>query len=75
MTSRSAKDNSKAFEAFVAAKADIDAMLKRLQSLSADHFHANPDVITWGDVGTLTHCVTKLREITDIAFQEGEYAE
>ena len=72
---RRAQDNTKALDAFLAAKFEIDAMLGRLAALSADHFETNPDEINWGDVGTLNHYRAKLREITDMAFHEGEHAE
>ncbi|MCF6283622.1 MAG: hypothetical protein L3K26_00300 [Candidatus Hydrogenedentes bacterium] len=75
MTTRPARDNSKALAAFMARKAEIDTMLARLQGLSDDHFNTSPDEIDWGDVGTLAHYATKLRGITDSAFHEGEYAE
>ena len=71
---RRATDNSKALDAFIAAKTEIDAMLERLATLSADHFATDPDEINWGDVGTLNHYRAKLREITDMAFSEGEHA-
>ncbi len=48
-------------------------MLARLNSLSDDHFETNPDEINWGDVGTLTHYASLLRQITDSAFGEGEH--
>jgi len=38
-------DNSKALDAFIAAKTEIDAMLERLVALSADHFETSPDEI------------------------------
>jgi hypothetical protein len=72
---RRAQDNTKALDAFIAAKTEIDAMLERLAALSADHFETSPDEINWGDVGTLNHYRAKLREITDMAFSEGEHAE
>ncbi len=72
---RRATDNAKALDAFLAAKFEIDAMLERLAALSADHFETNPDEINWGHVGTLNHYSAKLREITDMAFREGEHAE
>ncbi len=72
---RRAQDNTKALDAFIAAKTDIDAMLARLAALSADHFKTSPDEIHWGHVGTLNHYRAKLREITDMAFREGEHAE
>jgi putative heme iron utilization protein len=75
MTTRSATDNAKALDAFLAAKFQIDAMLERLAALSADHFEAHPDEINWGDVGTLTHYRDRLREISDAALREGEFAE
>jgi hypothetical protein len=75
MTTRRATDNSKALDAFLAAKIEIDTMLERLTALSADHFETNPDEIHWGHVGTLNHYRAKLREITDSAFKEGEHAE
>ncbi|GHC33263.1 hypothetical protein GCM10007291_37830 [Gemmobacter nanjingensis] len=72
---RRATDNSNALDAFIAAKTEIDAMLERLAALSADHFEIHPDEINWGHVGTLNHYRAKLREITDMAFKEGEHAE
>lgn len=69
---RRTSDNAKAIDAFLAAKAEIDAMLERLTALSADHFETSPDEIKWGHVGTLNHYRDHLREITDSAFKEGE---
>ena len=60
--------------AFVSKKAEIDAMLTRLQTLSADHFGYAPDDITWSHVGTLEHYAELLERITDSAFNEGENA-
>jgi len=71
---RCATDNTKALDAFIAAKTEIDAMLERLVAISADHFETTPDEIHWGHVGTLNHYRAKLREITDSAFKEGEHA-
>ncbi|GAK46855.1 hypothetical protein ADZ37_19080 [Pannonibacter phragmitetus] len=71
---RRATDNSKALDAFIAAKLEIDSMLERLKALSDDHFETNPDEINWGHVGSLSHYRDKLREITDMAFREGEHA-
>jgi putative heme iron utilization protein len=72
---RRATDNSKAIDAFLAAKTEIDTMLERLAALSADHFETSPDEVNWGHVGTLSHYRDCLREITDMAFKEGEHAE
>ena len=67
-------DSTKAIDAFIARKADFDAILARLQTLSADHFNWTPDEINWGHVGTLNHYASLLRQITDAAFKEGEHA-
>ena len=69
------RDNSEALAAFMARKAEIDAMLKRLQALSDEHFNYIPDEINWGHAGTLEHYANLLKSITDAAFGEGEHAE
>lgn len=72
MTTR--RDTDNALDAFMKAKLKIDAMLERLADLSDDHFNTYPDAINWGDVGTLGHYASLLRQITDSAFNEGEHA-
>jgi hypothetical protein len=72
---RQARNAADAQGAFIAKKAEIDAMLARLQSLSDEHFAVYPDELTWADVGTLGHYAELLRRITDCAFREGEHAE
>lgn len=74
-TRRACATNDKALAAFVAAKAEIDARLERLKALSDDHFNATPDEIHWGHVGDLQRYASLLREMTDIAFSEGECAD
>jgi hypothetical protein len=69
------KTYADALDAFIAAKTEIDAMLARLVAHSADHFGYSPDEVNWGHVGTLDHYRARLREITDMAFSEGEHAE
>jgi len=44
---RRATENTKALDAFLAAKFEIDAMLERLAALSANHFDTHPDEIDW----------------------------
>ena len=51
-------------------KFQIDAMLERLTVLSDDHFETHPDELNWGDLGTLNHYASLLRQITDSAFKE-----
>jgi hypothetical protein len=68
---RKPTDNSDALAAFIARKTEIDTILERLTALSAEHFNAAPDDVTWGHVGTLGGYLERLRQISDAAFQEG----
>lgn len=72
---KAARNQEAALNAFIGKKAEIDEMLARLASLSGDHFNAHPDEVNWGHVGTLEHYASRLKDITDAAFGEGEYAE
>jgi hypothetical protein len=67
-------DNSGALAAFIASKTEIDTILARIAALSAEHFNRAPGDVTWADVGTLGGYLKGLREVSDAAFQEGEYA-
>ena len=71
----SAMSNDAALAAFVSRKAEIDAMLTRLQALSDDYFGYSPDEITWSHAEGLAHCAELLKRITDQAFNDGEHAE
>ena len=68
------RSNDDALTTFVQKKAEIEAMLARLQSLSDDHFNYSPDEITWDHVGTLGYYAELLKRVTDSAFKEGEHA-
>ena len=71
---KTARPNDDALAAFVQKKAEIDAMLTRLQTLSDDHFGLGPDEVTWGDVTPLADYAELLKRITARAFKEHEYA-
>jgi hypothetical protein len=68
------KNREAALDAFIGTKAEIDAMLARLQALSDDHFNCAPDAVGWAMVGTLEYYASLLKRITDSAFGEGEHA-
>jgi hypothetical protein len=72
---RRATDNTKALDAFIGKKAEIDAMLARLQALSDGHFNFDPEAVNWGSVGSISSVASDLRKITDFPFGEGEHAE
>jgi len=69
------KNNDAALAAFISAKIKIDAMLARLSAHSDDHFCYSPEEVNWGHVGALDHYRARLRDITDMAFREGEHAD
>jgi hypothetical protein len=71
---RSTRSNEDALAAFVQRKAEIDAMLGRIQTRSNEHFGVAPDEITWGHVGTLEYYAELLKRISDMALSEGEQA-
>ena len=75
LQSQIAKSKEEALAAFVSKKAEIDAMLTRLQALSDDHFGYSPDEITWSHAEGLAHYAELLKRIIDQAFNEGEHAE
>jgi hypothetical protein len=75
LQSQIARSKEEALAAFCSRKAEIDAMLTRLQALSDDHFNYSPDEIDWGHVGTLSYYAELLKRVTDSAFKEGEHAE
>jgi hypothetical protein len=75
MQNQMSKSREEALAAFVSRKAEIDAMLTRIQALSDDHFNYSPDEIDWGHVGTLGYYAELLKRVTDSAFSEGEHAE
>ena len=74
MTKRDANQR-KSLEAFLARKAEFDALLADLQRMSAEHFCANPDAVLWGEVGNLEFYTAQMRRVTDAYFKRGEHAE
>ena len=60
--------NDQALAAFVARKAEIDAMLERLASLSDDHFGVASEEVHWGHVANLGYVIERLRQASDFIF-------
>jgi len=61
-------------DAFMARKAEFDALLGELQQASADHFGADPDAVLWSEACWLADATAKLKDIADQHFRRGEYA-
>jgi hypothetical protein len=72
---RTARNQEQSLEAFLAKKAEFDALLADLQRMSDDHFSADPETVLWGHVGTLEHWNSRLREVADAYFKRSEFAE
>lgn len=47
-----------ALDAYIGKKIEFDRLLGRLQALSADHFHLEPEEINWCHVGDITRLRT-----------------
>jgi hemerythrin len=71
---RAALNQQKSLEAFLAKKAEFDALLAELQQMSADHFGADPEAVLWGEAANLEHWNSRLRQVTDAYFRRGEFA-
>ena len=71
---RQEANQQRSLAAFLAKKAEFDALLAELQQASADHFGADPDAVLWGETTWLADATAKLKDIADQHFRRGEYA-
>jgi hypothetical protein len=72
--SRREANQQRSLEAFLAKKAEFDALLAELQQASEDHFGADPEAVLWGETAWLHDATAKLKDIADAHFRRGEYA-
>ncbi len=73
MTKREA-NQQKSLEAFLAQKAEFDALLAELQQVSDEHFGADSQEVLWCETAWLTDATAKLKDIADQHFRRGDYA-
>lgn len=71
MARKTAATNEQALDAFLAVKTEVDRLLAELVALGADHFHATPDEVSWGHVGSANHIRERLQEIVSFATGRG----
>jgi hypothetical protein len=71
---RAARNQQESLAAFLARKAEFDALLAELQQASDDHFGADPEAVLWGETAWLHDATAKLKEIADQHFKRSEYA-
>ncbi len=62
-------------EAFTAKEYEFDDLIQRLKLMADTRFGVNPDDASWAHVGQLQRYIDLLKEVTDIHFEEGEYAQ
>ena len=67
--------HEKALGRFMEQIGEINERLAELQTFVDDHMGYNPDDINWGHVGTAGWFLERLTEMTDHAYNRGEYAE
>ncbi|WP_291830403.1 hypothetical protein [Bosea sp. (in: a-proteobacteria)] len=72
MTKRES-NQQRSLEAFLAKKAEFDALLAELQQASEDHFGADPEAVLWGEAAWLADATAKLKDIADQHSRRGEY--
>ena len=73
-TSRTARNQENSLSAFLAKKAEFDALLAELAQASEDHFGADPEAVLWGEAAWLSDATANLKDIADQHFRRGEYA-
>jgi len=74
-TNSTGATNEKALGRFIGIIGEINERLAELQNFADEHMGYAPDNINWGHVGTASHFLKELTELTDIAYKRGEYAE
>ena len=48
---------------FMRGKAEIDDLITRIQTASADHFGTEPEAVNWGHAGSLGFVTERLNEL------------
>ena len=70
---RAARNQERSLAAFLAKKAEFDALLAELQQVSEHHFGADPETVLRGVAAWLSDATAKLKDIADQHFRRGEY--
>jgi hypothetical protein len=67
--------NEEALGRFMGTIAEINERLAELKEFADDHMGYQPEEITHGHVGSAAHFLSKLTELTDMAYKRGEYTD
>jgi hypothetical protein len=71
---RAARNQERSLAAFLAKKAEFDALLAELRQASEDHFGADPEAVLWSEAEWLADATAKLKQIADQHFRRGDDA-
>ena len=71
---RAVRNQERSLTAFLAKKAEFDALLAELRRASDDHFGADPEAVLWGEATWLADATAKLKDIADQHLKRGDYA-
>ena len=66
--------NEEALDRFLQILGEIRVRVEELHEYFDDHMGFAPDGITWAHVGSASHFLGKLTELTDEAYERGEFA-
>ena len=67
--------NEKALQAFAEKMMEAKSRLEELHTHLNDHMGISKDDINWTHVGLVGYIAEQLTQLTDRAFERGEYAE
>jgi hypothetical protein len=68
------KSQERALKVFIGNIGEITARLSELQEFVNNHMNFAPDEITWAHVGNTSYYLEQLTELTDCAYNRGEFA-
>ena len=60
---RAARNQERSLAAFLAKKAEFDALLTELHQASEGHFGTDPETVLWGEAAWLADATAKLKDI------------
>ena len=68
------KPNEEAQNAFILNINKLSERIKELSDYVENHMGYDPEEINWGHVGVSEHFLKELTELTDMAYNRGEYS-
>jgi hypothetical protein len=67
--------NEKALGNFIGVLGEARERLAELQEYIDNHMDANPDEVNYGHVGSAEYLLAQLTQLTDWAYNRGEYSD